>query len=153
MVQLKLKLNSRRPSRVRDTNGKSYLLKPGQNVLNLSYSDYMSLAAALGIKTKNEPATDNTTTDTADTSDTLTNNDKPTDDQATLDNQTDSDMAEPSSNLDDNDIQQKEPVKESVDYTTWSYTKLKAEYKSITGNPCKLKKDEVIAFLQEHDNA
>lgn len=151
MVQLKLKLNSRRPSRVRDTNGKSYLLKPGQNILNLSYSDYMSLATALGIKTKNEPATDNTTT--ADTSDTLTNNDKPTEDQEPLDNKVDNDTSESSPNLDDNDSQQKEPVKESVDYTTWSYTKLKAEYKSITGNPCKLKKDEVIAFLQEHDNA
>lgn len=153
MVQLKLKLNSRRPSRVRDTNGKSYLLKPGQNVLNLSYSDYMSLATALGIKTKSEPATDNTTTATADTRDTLTSNSKLTEDQEPLDSQTDSDAVESSSNLDGTDVQQKEPVKESVDYTTWSYTKLKAEYKSITGNPCKLKKDEVIAFLQEHDNA
>jgi len=47
-----------------------------------------------------------------------------------------------------------EPTEENktVDYTTWSYTKLKAEYKRITGSNCKLKKAEVIQFLQEHDS-
>jgi hypothetical protein len=35
-----------------------------------------------------------------------------------------------------------------------SYTELKAKYKEVTGKSCKLKKDEIIAFLQEHsDNA
>lgn len=38
-----------------------------------------------------------------------------------------------------------------IDYESWSYTKLKAEYKRITGRNCKLKKAEVIQFLQEHN--
>lgn len=45
-----------------------------------------------------------------------------------------------------------QPDKELPDYSTWSYTKLKAEYKSITGKSCKLKKEEVIQFLQEQSN-
>lgn len=39
---------------------------------------------------------------------------------------------------------------EVVDYSTWSYTDLKAKYKEVTGKSCKLKKDEIISFLQEH---
>ena len=38
-----------------------------------------------------------------------------------------------------------------VDYNTLSYSELKAKYKEITGNSCKLKKVEIIAFLQDHD--
>lgn len=41
---------------------------------------------------------------------------------------------------------------EVVDYSTWSYTDLKAKYKEVTGKSCKLKKDEIISFLQEHSN-
>lgn len=40
-----------------------------------------------------------------------------------------------------------------IDYTTMSYTQLKAEYKKVTGSGCRLKKDEIIAFLQEHKDA
>ena len=39
-----------------------------------------------------------------------------------------------------------------IDYSTWAYNELKAEYKNITGNNCRLKKGEIIAFLQEHEN-
>ena len=50
-----------------------------------------------------------------------------------------------------------ESVKEDEshdDYSSMSYTELKAKYKEVTGKSCKLKKDEIIAFLQEHsDNA
>ena len=43
---------------------------------------------------------------------------------------------------------------ESHDYSSMSYTELKAKYKEVTGKSCKLKKDEIITFLQEHsDNA
>lgn len=37
-----------------------------------------------------------------------------------------------------------------IDYLTWSYSDLKAEYKKRTGNTCKLKKDDLIKFLQEN---
>ena len=43
-----------------------------------------------------------------------------------------------------------EHIEKSTDYSTWTYAQLKAEYKSITGTACKLKKAEVVAFLQEH---
>lgn len=39
-----------------------------------------------------------------------------------------------------------------IDYSSWSYNKLKSEYKKITGTNCRLKKGDVIAFLQEHSN-
>ena len=42
---------------------------------------------------------------------------------------------------------------EKFDYSNMSYTKLKTEYKRITGKPCKLKKEELIKFLQEQENA
>ena len=47
-----------------------------------------------------------------------------------------------------------EPVNEEKDpdYASMSYTELKAKYKEITGTTCKLKKAEVIQFLQEHDS-
>ena len=50
MIQLKLKLNSKKPTTVYAANGKTYQLNPGSNVLNLEYEDYLSLAKALGIK-------------------------------------------------------------------------------------------------------
>lgn len=57
-------------------------------------------------------------------------------------------------------VEEKEPEhteehveeKEEIDYSTWSLSKLKVEYKRITGNTCKLKKAEVIQFLQEHNS-
>ena len=51
-----------------------------------------------------------------------------------------------------NEQEVKEDSKEA-DYASMSYTKLKAEYKRITGKQCKLKKDELIKFLQEHRDA
>lgn len=49
MVVLKLKLSSEKPKKVYALNGRSYLLKPGSNTLNLDYNEYVSLAKALGI--------------------------------------------------------------------------------------------------------
>lgn len=41
---------------------------------------------------------------------------------------------------------------ESVDYSSWSLNRLKSKYKSVTGKTCKLKKDEIIEFLQDKGN-
>ena len=41
--------------------------------------------------------------------------------------------------------------KELIDYSSWPISRLKSKYKSITGNVCKLKKDEIIEFLQNKD--
>ena len=40
-------------------------------------------------------------------------------------------------------------MNEGVDYSAWSLKQLKSEYKKITGENCKLKKDDIISFLQE----
>lgn len=44
-----------------------------------------------------------------------------------------------------------EAKKELIDYSSWPISRLKSKYKSITGNVCKLKKDEIIEFLQNKD--
>ena len=45
-----------------------------------------------------------------------------------------------------------EAKKELIDYSSWPISRLKSKYKSVTGNVCKLKKDEIIEFLQNKDN-
>ena len=40
-------------------------------------------------------------------------------------------------------------MNEGADYSAWSLKQLKSEYKKITGENCKLKKDDIISFLQE----
>lgn len=45
-----------------------------------------------------------------------------------------------------------EAKNESVDYSSWSLNRLKSKYKSVTGKTCKLKKDEIIEFLQDKGN-
>ena len=44
-----------------------------------------------------------------------------------------------------------EAKKELIDYSSWPISRLKSKYKSVTGNTCKLKKDEIIEFLQNKD--
>lgn len=44
-----------------------------------------------------------------------------------------------------------EAKKELFDYSSWPISRLKSKYKSVTGNVCKLKKDEIIEFLQNKD--
>lgn len=78
-------------------------------------------------KTSDSNTTDEVDTDTTDAADTDTNN-EPMDDLDNLDNS------------------------DTIDYSSWSYNKLKSEYKKITGTNCRLKKGDVIAFLQEHNN-
>ena len=44
-----------------------------------------------------------------------------------------------------------EAKKELIDYSSWPISRLKSKYKSVTGNVCKLKKDEIVEFLQNKD--
>lgn len=44
-----------------------------------------------------------------------------------------------------------EAKKELIDYSSWPISRLKSKYKLVTGNVCKLKKDEIIEFLQNKD--
>ena len=118
MIQLKLKLNSKKPTTVYAANGKTYQLNPGSNVLNLEYEDYLSLAKALGIK-----PVDNKKQEEPENKE--KKEDNPSEEQAV------------------------DLVNAGADYSAWSLKQLKSEYKKITGENCKLKKDDIILFLQE----
>lgn len=154
MIQLKLTLTSKRPNRVYALNGKSYKLQPGPNVLNLEYEDYLSLAKALHITpVENTPvATEPVTTETEKVAEEKPAPEVPTETEKEPEVIENSDKPEDTHTDESTLVEEsvKDETVHEVDYTTWSTTKLKAEYKSITGNSCKLKRDEIIAFLQEH---
>ena len=171
MIQLKLKLNSKKPTTVYAANGKTYQLNPGSNVLNLEYEDYLSLAKALGIK-----PVDNKKQEEPENKE--KKEDNPSEEQEEIENKEDKaevkkesenkeDKAEAQEELEDKEDNQSEEQEESenkenqaeeqevdlvnerVDYSAWSLKQLKSEYKKITGENCKLKKDDIVSFLQE----
>ena len=148
MIQLKLKLNSKKPTTVYAANGKTYQLNPGSNVLNLEYEDYLSLAKALGIK-----PVDNKKQEEPE------NKEKKEDNQAEVKEESENkeDKAEEQEELDNKEKKEDNPSEEQAvdlvnagaDYSAWSLKQLKSEYKKITGENCKFKKDDIISFLQE----
>ena len=149
MIQLKLKLNSKKPTTVYAANGKTYQLNPGSNVLNLEYEDYLSLAKALGIK-----PVDNKKQEEPE------NKEKKEDNQAEVKEESENkedNQAEVKEELDNKEKKEDNPSEEQAvdlvntgaDYSAWSLKQLKSEYKKITGENCKLKKDDIISFLQE----
>ena len=178
MIQLKLKLNSNKPTTVYAANGKTYQLNPGSNVLNLEYEDYLSLAKALGIK-----PVDNKKQEELENKE--KKEDNPSEKQEETENKEDqAEVKEESENKEDQAEEQEEPdnkenkednpseeqeeldnkenkedntsekqevdlVNAGADYSAWSLKQLKSEYKKITGENCKLKKDDIISFLQE----
>ena len=161
MIQLKLKLNSNKPTTVYAANGKTYQLNPGSNVLNLEYEDYLSLAKALGIKpvdNKKQEEHENKE-DRAEVKEESENKEKkednPSEEQEEIENK--EDKAEVKEELENKEKKEDNPaeeqevdlVNEGVDYSAWSLKQLKSEYKKITGENCKLKKDDIISFLQE----
>ena len=152
MIQLKLKLNSKKPTTVYAANGKTYQLNPGSNVLNLEYEDYLSLAKALGIKPvdnkkQEEPENKEKKEDNqAEVKEELDNKEKREDNQSEKQEE-----PENKENKEDNPSEEQavDLVNAGADYSAWSLKQLKSEYKKITGENCKLKKDDIISFLQE----
>ena len=149
MIQLKLKLNSKKPTTVYAANGKTYQLNPGSNVLNLEYEDYLSLAKALGIK-----PVDNKKQEEPENKE--KKEDNQSEEQEELENKEDNqaEVKEESENKEkkeDNPSEEQavDLVNAGADYSAWSLKQLKSEYKKITGENCKLKKDDIISFLQE----
>ena len=144
MIQLKLKLNSKKPTTVYAANGKTYQLNPGSNVLNLEYEDYLSLAKALGIK-----PVDNKKQEEPENKEDQT--------EVKREPENKKDQAEEQEELENKEKKEDNPseeqevdlVNDGVDYSAWSLKQLKSEYKKITGENCKLKKDDIISFLQE----
>lgn len=164
MIQLKLKLNSNKPTTVYAANGKTYQLNPGSNVLNLEYEDYLSLAKALGIKpvdNKKQEEPENKE-DRAEVKEESENKEKkednPSEEQEETENKEDqAEVKEEQEELENKEKKEDNPSEErevdlvngGVDYSAWSLKQLKSEYKKITGENCKLKKDDIISFLQE----
>lgn len=178
MIQLKLKLNSKKPTTVYAANGKTYQLNPGSNVLNLEYEDYLSLAKALGIKPvdnkkqeepeNKEKKEDNQSEEQEDLENKEKKEDNPSEKQEEPENKEEQtevkkepenkkDQAEEQEELENKEKKEDNPSEEQevdlvnggVDYSAWSLKQLKSEYKKITGENCKLKKDDIISFLQE----
>lgn len=177
MIQLKLKLNSKKPTTVYAVNGKSYLLNPGSNVLNLEYEDYLSLAKALGIKPVDNKKNDNVSQEKEEKQEVKSaQKEEPAKEEAKAEPEEVEDkkpevkeeshiketVTEPENveehkedeasedNIDSESVE--ESTSEDVDYSSWTLKQLKAMYKKITGENCKLKKDDVISFLQEHQS-
>lgn len=171
MAKINFKLKAIRSVTVRALNGKLYNLKSGVNSFELEYNDYAALLKALGMKPKPEKkdvkqakASDSKelkdeelVNDTSTAQSDETSVDEHTDEQEVKEDES---FDESTNELEDeqdsealcNEQEVKEDSKKS-DYASMSYTKLKAEYKRITGKQCKLKKDELIKFLQEHRDA
>ena len=181
MVKLQLTLKSDKPNFVHALNGKSFKLQPGANTLILEYDDYVSLATALGIKPidneikqdveyshddqldaheqtcTHDEALDEHTFETLDSSTETeqhinTDNADSTEQEAIENTDESSQDAELENSIESNTAEvETEAKKELIDYSSWPISRLKSKYKSVTGNVCKLKKDEIIEFLQNKD--
>lgn len=172
MAKINFKLNAIRSVTVRALNGKLYSLKSGVNSFELEYNDYAALLKALGMKPKPEKK-DVKQSKVSDSKELKENESivaeefvsdihktQSDEQEVSSDEQEDESLDESNNELEAshesetlcNEQEVKEDSKEA-DYASMSYTKLKAEYKRITGKQCKLKKDELIKFLQEHRDA
>lgn len=92
--------------------------------------------------------------DNADSTDNVENSDNTDSTEQEIIENTDepSQDAELEDSIESNTVEvETEAKKELIDYSSWPISRLKSKYKSVTGNVCKLKKDEIIEFLQNKD--
>lgn len=92
--------------------------------------------------------------DNAESTDNTENNDNTDSTEQEIIENTDepSQDAELEDSIESNTVEvETEAKKELIDYSSWPISRLKSKYKSVTGNVCKLKKDEIIEFLQNKD--
>lgn len=140
MSKISFTLNAYSHVRVHDLNNKSYKLKRGVNHLELEYKDYESLMKALGCTPLPDP----------DLVKEPELEEQAVEEQAKHEEPVESKLEEPA--VEEQTEQVEEQTKSEDKYSEMSYSQLKAEYKRITGKPCKLKKEEVIEFLREQEN-
>ena len=180
MSKIKFNLKSVCSITIKDANGKAYRLKQGANTLELDTDDYLALTKSLGLKPtllRNKQHTHKQAAKPAvktnDTQDTQSKQELQVDNAPSLESDKVEEVVESvsESNTESTDEAKEQDHAESaddtkeliddtahtedtahIDYSTWTYNELKAEYKNITGNNCRLKKGEIIAFLQEHEN-
>lgn len=179
MSKIKFNLKSVCSITIKDANGKAYRLKQGTNTLELDTDDYLALTKSLGLKPtllRNKQHTPKQVAKPAAKTNDM--QDQQPKQAAQVDNapSLESDKVEETvESVSESNTESTDEAKEQdhaeladdtkeliddtahtdaahIDYSTWSYNELKAEYKNITGNNCRLKKGEIIAFLQEHEN-
>lgn len=173
-----LKLNVKRSTTVQSSDGTYYKLNSGKNVLRLTNDAYIALSKTLGLSSMREssikPLVESTTecnnmhdACTEDSCNFTCNDEccsftctdgccsftpnkiKPesTDVISILEQ-----VAKESKESHSNNTKTPSEIAED-NLSSLSYAKLKAMYKEVTGKSCKLKRDELLKFLQEHKNA
>lgn len=179
MSKIKFNLKSVCSITIKDANGKAYRLKQGTNTLELDTGDYLALTKSLGLKPtllRNKQHTPKQVAKPAaktnDMQDQQPKQELQVDNAPSLESDKVEEIVESVSEStaehtdeakEQDHAESADDTKELIDdtahtyaahtdYSTWSYNELKAEYKNITGNNCRLKKGEIIAFLQEHEN-
>lgn len=165
MAKIKIKLNSKRSTTIRATDGAYYKLRAGENIIELEPDAYAALMSALGLKPNNKKQPDPKPVEEPPAIEQPkeqceADKKQPAVEQPIVEQYVEEQIAEQaldnvahelnsvsdeSYNADDNDM---------VDqFSQMSYSQLKAAYKEITGKNSKLKRKELVNFLREHRNA
>lgn len=162
MAKIKIKLNSKRSTTIRATDGAYYKLRAGENIIELEPDAYAALMSALGLKPNNkkqpdpkpveEPPAVEQPKEQCEADNKQSAVEQPIVEQYVEEQIAEQNVApelnsasDESDNADDNDM---------VDqFSQMTYSQLKAAYKEITGKNSKLKRKELVNFLREHRNA
>ena len=185
MAKIKIKLNSKRSTTIRATDGAYYKLRAGENIIELEQDAYSALISALGLKPNNkkqkdpkpvtEPAVEQKAVDIP--KEQPADNESPAVEQSDTEHveelaveqpiveeqpvctdasesceQITDDVISESDNTDDDDDDDADDDTDDQ-FSQMTYSQLKAAYKEITGKSSKLKRNELINFLREHNNA
>ena len=183
MAKIKIKLNSKRSTTIRTTDGAYYKLRAGENIIELEQDAYSALISALGLKPNNkkqkdpkpvaEPAVEPQAVDlpkeqSADNESSAVEQsateyvEEPAVEQSTVEEQpVCTDASESCEQIADDVISESDNTDDDADscddtddqFSQMTYSQLKAAYKEITGKSSKLKRNELINFLREHNNA
>lgn len=159
MAKIKIKLNSKRSTTIRATDGAYYKLRAGENIIELEQDAYSALISALGLKPNNKkqadpkPAVEQCRAD---------NNEQPVESKPAVEQPVEEPVVEQSADRQEHNIntdgdksceQISDDVVDTDLFSQMPYSQLKAAYKEITGKNSKLKRNELINFLREHHNA
>lgn len=176
MAKIKIKLNSKRSTTIRTTDGAYYKLRAGENIIELEQDAYSALISALGLKPNNkkqkkedpkpvaEPAVEQKAVDLP--KEQPSDNESPAVEQSATERFEESaveqhvctDASESCEQTADDVISESDNTDDDTDddtddqFSQMTYSQLKAAYKKITGKNNKLKRNELINFLRKHNN-
>lgn len=163
MAKIKIKLNSKRSTTIRATDGAYYKLRAGENIIELEPSAYSALMSALGLKPNNKKQPDPKPVEEPPAIEQPKEQCEADKKQPAVDEQiaephieehiAEQDVA-PELNSASDELDNADDSGLSNDpFSQMSYSQLKAAYKEITGKNSKLKRKELVNFLREHRNA